>query len=58
MRASTRLIVLGLAVAPVAAPAAAQEFRPPSGVKSNYWIMPELIYECGAFAEYWLRGKV
>ena len=31
MHASTRLIVIGLALAPAAAPAVAQEFRPPSG---------------------------
>jgi uncharacterized SAM-binding protein YcdF (DUF218 family) len=28
------------------------------GVKANYWIMPELLYECAALAEYRLRGWI
>ncbi|HVP12645.1 MAG TPA: YdcF family protein [Phycisphaerae bacterium] len=33
-----------------------REFRPPPGIKTNYWLVPELIYEYAALAEYWLRG--
>jgi uncharacterized SAM-binding protein YcdF (DUF218 family) len=36
-----------------------RQFRVPGGgVKANYWIMPELFYECAALAEYRLRGWI
>ena len=35
-----------------------RQFRPPPCIKSNYWNLPELIYEYAAFVEYWVRGKV
>jgi uncharacterized SAM-binding protein YcdF (DUF218 family) len=35
-----------------------RKFRPPPSIKTNYWIMPELIYEYAALAEYWVRGVI
>jgi len=36
-----------------------RRFRfPDGGIKTNYWIMPELLYECAALAEYKLRGWI
>jgi uncharacterized SAM-binding protein YcdF (DUF218 family) len=35
-----------------------RRFRPPPGIKNNFWLIPELIYEGSALAEYWLRGAI
>jgi uncharacterized SAM-binding protein YcdF (DUF218 family) len=35
-----------------------RQFRPPPGIKTNYWMMPDLVYEYAALAEYWVRGVI
>lgn len=35
-----------------------RQFRHLEGWKTNYWIVPELLYEYGGFVEYWFRGAV
>jgi uncharacterized SAM-binding protein YcdF (DUF218 family) len=35
-----------------------RQFRPHDGVKRNFWIMPELLYEVAALTEYWVTGRI
>jgi uncharacterized SAM-binding protein YcdF (DUF218 family) len=35
-----------------------RQFRPPPEIKGNLQLLPEVIYEYAALAEYWLRGAI